>query len=122
MSPVFWTVLHIAGMLLLFGALGGVAALAHAGAPATAGKLYRALHGVALLVLLVAGFGALAKLGLSSPGSWPAWVWGKLLIWLLFGASLTLLARAGRRAGIVLVGLALLGAVAAWLALTRPSL
>ena len=121
MNPLFWTVAHIAGMLLLFAALGGAAALAAAGAPAPAGQLYRALHGVALVVLLVAGFGALARLGLSSPGAWPAWVWAKLLIWLLFGAALTLVSRAAKRAGIVLVGLVLLGALAAWFALARPS-
>ncbi len=120
MDPVVWTVVHVAGMLMLFAALGGVLALAQVAQPAGA-KLFRALHGVALLVLLVAGFGALAQLGLSSPASWPAWVWAKVLIWLLFGAALTLVSRARRRAGLVLVGLVVLGALAAWLARARPS-
>lgn len=119
MGYLTWKVLHIAGMLLLFAALGGVAALRQAGAGA--GRLYNALHGAALLVLLVAGFGALASLGLHSPGSWPAWVWIKLGVWILLGAGLALLGRAGKRAGALLVGLVLLGTLAAWAALAKPS-
>jgi len=120
MDYLTWKIVHIAGMLLLFAALGGVAALRQAGQSAQAGKLYPLLHGVALLVLLAAGFGALATLGLHNPASWPAWVWIKLAVWLLLGAALVALGRSGRRAGVVLVGLVLLGVVAAWAALAKP--
>jgi len=121
MDYLTWKIVHVAGMLLLFAALGGIAALRQAGQPAQARRLYTALHGVALLVLLAAGFGALATLGLHSPASWPAWVWIKLVVWLLLGAGLAVLGRAGRRAGLVLVGLVLLGVVAAWAALAKPA-
>jgi hypothetical protein len=40
-------------------------------------------HGVGLLLLVVAGFGMLAKLGIYSP---PGWVIGKIVIWLALGA------------------------------------
>ena len=41
-------------------------------------------------------------------------------VWLLLGASVVVLRRAGRQAGSVLAVLALLGAVAAWSAIFKP--
>lgn len=117
-----WKVIHILGILTLFASLGGLAALrmiGETGRPKGT-ALFNALHGLALALVLLAGFGLLAKLGISSPAAWPGWVWLKLLIWLLLGASLVALKRAGRHAGIVLVVLTLLGATAAWAALFKP--
>ena len=108
-------VVHVLGVLLLFASLGGLAALRGVG-----GRPYKILHGVALLVVFVAGFGLLAGLGLHSPGSWPAWVWIKLVVWLLLGASLAAIKRADRHAELLLLGLTILGAVAAWAALAKP--
>lgn len=44
------------------------------------------LHGVALLLLLISGFGMLARLGISWP--LPTWVYGKLLLWAFFGYAI----------------------------------
>jgi hypothetical protein len=44
-------------------------------------------HGVGLLLLVVAGFGMLARLGIYSP---PGWVIGKIVIWLALGAFVAL--------------------------------
>ncbi|HKQ60971.1 MAG TPA: hypothetical protein VJS92_06750 [Candidatus Polarisedimenticolaceae bacterium] len=107
-----WKVVHLAAGLLLFAALGGLVVARQ--------RLQSMLHGVALLGLLVAGFAILAKLQIYAPGAWPAWVWIKLVAWLLLGASPVALKRAPDRAGWVLTAMVLLGAIAAWAAVAKP--
>lgn len=112
-------VLHIAGVVGLFGALGGAAV--HAGnalgAEQTAWrKSLRVLHGVSLLVILVAGFGMLARLDAGFPG----WAVAKLVLWFLMGGLLAVPYRAPGLARPVLWSLPVLGALAAWLAIAKP--
>jgi hypothetical protein len=117
-SYVAFKVVHLFGVMLLFASVGGLAGMTAAGRSAEA-RLPRMLHGIALLLVFFAGFGLLSTLGMSAPGSWGAWVWIKLLVWLLLGGSLAL-ARRERHARWVLVALPILGAVAAWAALVKP--
>lgn len=117
-SYVLWKIVHVFGVLLLFVSLGGLAGLAAAGRPAE-GRLHRILHGIALIIVFLAGFALLATLKMSAPGTWGLWVWLKLAIWLLLGGSLVLVRRQ-RHARWVLIGLPLLGAVAAWAAFVKP--
>ncbi|HEX5041823.1 MAG TPA: hypothetical protein VFV75_02895 [Candidatus Polarisedimenticolaceae bacterium] len=117
-SYLLFKVVHLLGVMLLFAALGGLAGMAAAGRGADA-RLARMLHGLALLLLFLTGFALLSSLGMSAPGSWGAWVWMKLVVWILLGASLAL-ARRERHARWVLAGLPLLGAVAAFAALVKP--
>jgi hypothetical protein len=121
-SYELWKLVHVAGLLILFGALGGIAALAQAGAEKAQGKLFGILHGIALAIIVVAGFGLLATFGLHAPGSWPAWVWIKLAVWLAMGAALVVVRRARDKAGLVFLVLVLLGVVAAWSAITKPGM
>ena len=53
-------------------------------------------HGVGLLLLFVAGFGLLARLGIDFP--WPLWIYLKMLVWLLLGL-IPVLVRRSRSAG-----------------------
>ncbi len=122
MSYEAYKVLHLVGILSLFASVGGLTALRLAATTERpAGKrFFGILQGIALVVVLAAGFGTLARLGMPSPAGWPAWVWIKVGVWLLVGGSLVALRRAGRWAGLVLLGLILLGGVAAWSAITKP--
>lgn len=118
MSHTFYNLLHLFGIMLMLSALGAAVAGAAAGDDKPRlKKLAGMAHGVALLIILVGGFGLLARLGFSS--GWPLWIWLKLLIWLLFGAATVLVRRAGEKSGWLLVALPLLAAVSAWLALYR---
>lgn len=122
MSLQAYKLLHLLGIFVLFASLGGLAALrmkASADRP-EGSKVFNILHGLALAIILIAGFGALAKLGMGSPGAWGAWVWIKLVIWLLMGASLVAIKKAGKSAPTVLVLLTVLGAVSAWAAIFKP--
>ncbi|HEV7784283.1 MAG TPA: hypothetical protein VGQ28_03035 [Thermoanaerobaculia bacterium] len=120
MSLLAYRVIHIFSMTLMFTALGGLILASQAKVQTDASrKMAGMLHGIALILLLVSGFGALARLGLSNPGTWPAWVWLKALIWLIFGGIIVLIRRAPRFASLMWWVLPLLGAVAAYLALSN---
>lgn len=123
MTLAAYKLLHVLGMLFLFAALGG-SALVHwvrpeAGALARARKIAGITHGVALLLLAFAGFGALARLGLTS-AALPLWVWGKIVLWALLGAAPFLLRRRPGLAALFWWLLPLLGAAAAYLAFYKP--
>ncbi len=122
MSFQFYTVLHLLGVVLLFASLGGLAVHAAVGADKEAGGSVRRTlvigHGIALVVLLVAGFGILGK---KYPGAaWGGWLVGKLAIWLVLGAALALFKRRPRAAVPLFFGAVLLGATSAWLAVYKP--
>jgi hypothetical protein len=122
-SYELYKVIHLVGVLMLFSALGGAALLVmHGGAaPGTPARRATALmHGAGLLLALIAGFGLVARLDLFT-GGMPPWVAGKLVVWLLAGVALTLPRRKPELARpLLLFGLPLLAAAAAWLAVYKP--
>jgi len=126
MSLQVYQILHMGGFALVFVALGGMAsfALQSAGAVVAEGesaparpKLWAILHGLGLVLLLVAGFGALAKLGYKGP---PGWAIGKLVIWLLLGATPVIFKRAPQVAKAAVIALPLIALGAAALAVLKP--
>ena len=83
MDPDIYKVIHLAGVIILFGALGaGVYT-----ASSKDNKLAGMLHGISLVLILVSGFGLVAKMW-GNQFTW--WVIAKLVIWLLLGGSYTL--------------------------------
>lgn len=118
-----YKVLHLVGVFAVVAALGGVAVHAINGGSResnAARRVVAALHGLGLLVILVAGFGLLARLDLMRP--LPVWAWGKLALWLLAAALLVLPYKRPQAArGILAVGIPLLGLLAAWLAVYKPA-
>ncbi len=119
MSPLLYKVLHITGVLLAFATLGGATLRALAGTPddAPGRKLAGITHGVALLLILISGFGLIAKLGYG----FPLWVWLKLGIWVVIGAAVAFIRRMPARAVAFWWALPLLGAMAACVAIYKPS-
>lgn len=79
MSPEVYRCIHIVGLALLMIST-GIALATPKDAPQRIGMIF---HGVGLVVLFVAGFGLLSRMGLSAPDSWPSWLWVKLGIWLV---------------------------------------
>ena len=77
--------MHLIGGLGLMLAFGGLIyrSLSGANASGLSKRILSIVHGVGLLLVLVGGFGMLAKLGVV--GAWPLWVVGKLAIWLVLG-------------------------------------
>ena len=118
----FYNVVHVVGIIMLMAALGGGAVRAMppgAAAPSTR-RLLAALHGTGLFLILLGGFGMLARLEIMHGGGFPAWLWVKLIIWGVLAFALLLPRRWPRLALPVLVALPILGGVAATMAIYKP--
>lgn len=116
MSYEFYKVLHVVGIMLVFLSLGG--ATLHAANGGTrevnpSRKVVAALHGLGMLLLIVAGFGMLARISQMSSGI-PHFVYPKLLVWLVLGAAPAILSRKPGSAKVWWIVFPLLGAVAAY--------
>ena len=110
--------------MLMYMALGGLAVLAGT-ASSDDGKPTRRyltiLHGTALLIIFVAGFGLMAKkLALGGPGTWPGYIWLKMVLWLLLGGSTVLLRKQPSLMRPMMVILPIVGLFAGYVALFKP--
>lgn len=117
MSYEFYKVLHVLSVLVLFTSLGTLA-IASSREGERLQRLARIAHGVALVIIFVAGFGLMARLGMF--GSIPAWAWAKIVLWLGLGLIVMPMRRRPDWAvwlwSLVSVG----GALAVWLAVQKP--
>jgi hypothetical protein len=120
LSLLFYKNLHLLGVFMLFVALGGL--MLHQINATTRENIWRKpvaiTHGVGLLLVLVGGFGMLARLGVQWP--WPGWVIAKIVIWIIFGALIAVLGRVPALAKPLWWITIILGALAAYLALNKP--
>ncbi|MFQ5746329.1 MAG: hypothetical protein ACE5HF_03810 [Gemmatimonadota bacterium] len=117
-----YKILHLFGILFVFASLGGLSLHAlNGGTRATnaSRRLVAWSYGGGLLLILVTGFGQLARLGLMEGGV-PGWAWGKLVVWLALGGLLSVPYRHPERARLLWFGAPVLGAAAAYLALYKP--
>jgi hypothetical protein len=112
--------LHVAAIIILFFAYGGLiqGAWTSQNRVFAHKRLFIILHGVGLLLLLISGFGQLARLyGHGSP--WPTWVMIKVVVWVLLGVTLSAVLRRpqlNRYLWILVVGL---GSAAAYLGVMK---
>jgi hypothetical protein len=98
LSIEFYKIVHILGIMLLFLALGGLLfpALNNISLDKKSKKPWAIIHGISLILILVGGFGLLARLGIK--GSFPLWVWLKLIIWSYFSIIVFAIVRLQKRA------------------------
>ena len=116
-------VVHILAIAYLFYALGGNTLHAAIGGERSQNRLYGltgALHGIAILAIVVAGFGMLTRFNLGDPGFPLGWVLAKILIWLALGAWVLVPYRQPAIARRAYPWLPLIAAVAATLAIFKP--
>lgn len=116
MSYEFYKILHIFSVMILFTAIGTLAA--DATGKQSLRRLAGIAHGLALAIIFVAGFGLLAKLKLF--GAIPAWAFVKIGIWLLLGLAPIALRRWPDWRVWVWSFVPVLGGIAAWLAVKKP--
>jgi hypothetical protein len=110
MTPAFYHVLHVIGAILVFV---GIGSLLSSNGNTKTGAIY---HGIGLLILLVAGFGLLAKLKIAYTSTF---VLAKFGIWLVLGFLPVLAKKRTLNPGFI-VGIAIvLGAAAAYLGYTK---
>ncbi len=114
-----YKILHLIGIFMVMISLGGVTTYAMNGGDKNDNRFRKALgitHGVGLLIVLVAGFGLLARLGIG----WPGWVFVKLIIWVIFGGFSAVAYRLGSKGQGLWYVLIVIGALAAYLAVMKP--
>lgn len=119
----FYKVVHIVGIVLVMSALGATAIHALNGGTRQTNRargLVAALHGVGVLLILVGGFGMLARLGFMHGASFPGWIWVKLAIWGTIAALLFVPYRRPALAKPIYLALPVLGGLAAYMAIYKP--
>ena len=116
LSYEFYKVLHISMAFLMLGMLG---ASFFTEQPSKKVKIFT---GVASLFILVGGMGLLARLGVSHSGGWPGWAMAKVVLWLILAVSAPILSKKvpAPKRGYVFVGLFVVAAAAAGIAITKP--
>jgi hypothetical protein len=122
-SHAFYNVAHILGIAALIAALGGVALHGASGgtrAESGARRLIATLHGLGALLILVGGFGMLARLGVVQGSGFPGWVWLKIVIWVLLVGAAALPYRRPATAVPLLLIIPVLAGAAAWAAIYKP--
>lgn len=119
--PVY-KLIHFAGIFLVLIALGTMAMHALRGGTRASDPYRRVLgaaHGIGAFLILLGGFGMLARLGIAH-GGLPAWIYLKLAIWVLIGGAFALVYRGRGLARGTLLALPVLGLLAAAIALYKP--
>lgn len=112
-----YKVVHIVGILLLATGLSGLSFTAEARS-GWSRRFAFIFHGVGLFLVLLGGFGMLARLGITS--GLPGWIWAKLTIWVILAAIVMLPLRIPAFARPLWFLVPILGTAAAYIALYKP--
>lgn len=115
-----YKILHLGGIAALMVSLGALSLHAMGGGTkenTPARPLVFATHGLALVLLLITGFGMMARLNLSYGG---VWVWAKVGIWVVLGGLVALPLRVPASGRFIWPLAPILVAVAAAFALYKP--
>ena len=118
MSYELYKIIHFAGILLVFLAFGMAVRAARAGDSGEGRKPIAMGHGIGLFLVLLGGFGMLARLEIT--GSWPTWVTVKVVVWVLLGGAMVLFKRAAGASRVWGAVVLALGVAAAWAAIMKP--
>ena len=120
MSYEFYKLLHLLGIVLLFSGLVSMLTMKIAGVPVEGAlkKFVYITHGVGLLLILVSGFGIMARLQMIA--DIPKWIYIKLSVWLFMGGVITLIKRQGHLAWKLYTIIMCVFIVAAYVGITKP--
>ena len=117
-----YKVLHILGALLAFATLGGLALTVANGATKSTSSVRRLVaisHGVAMFIILLGAFGALARLGVMH-GNLPGWILVKLACWVVLAVLVAIPYRRPGLARTTFWLLPVLGGIAVVMAIYKP--
>lgn len=120
MSLEFYKLFHFFGLAMILMSLGGNIVHALGGGTREdhpARRMVMMGHGIGLLIMLVSGFGMLAKLGIGMP---PGWALAKLVIWLLLGSLISVTLRKANLGRPLWAMIPALVVLAGWLATNKP--
>ena len=123
MTYSVYKVIHLFGVFLVLVVLAAMATHAESGASKEehrGRKTFLVAHGAGLFLILLGGFGMVAKLGMDHGQLVSGWIFGKIFIWIVAGGLLTLPYRRPGLARPILFILPVLGIAAASLAIFKP--
>lgn len=112
-----YKVMHIVGVMLLLLSIGGYIILSMNGTQ-RGKRLALITHGIAVLIILVAGFGLMARLGYIT--GWPVWIWFKLGIWVMLTSIIIFIKKYPQFSAILWFVVPLLSGFGAYLAVYKP--
>ena len=120
MDILVYKIVHLVGLILLFQSLGAstFSRMLPGETDGKSGKMLTIMHGIGLFLLLLGGFGMLARLEIGFP--FPVWTWVKLIIWIVLGAAPILVKKRTETARTWWTVILLLGVVAAYMGLYKP--
>jgi len=120
----FYKLVHVLGIALTLVALGGMTVHALNGAAKAenaARKLLIGMHGFGVFLILLGGFGLLARIGFAHGSGFPLWLWVKLGLWTVFAVVAALPYRRPQSGKALLLVLPLLAMAAAAMAVYKPT-
>lgn len=121
MPYIVYKVIHYLGIFLLVVILGAsMGRRVAAEGPDPLRKRFATLHGLALFIVLLGGFGLLARINVEHGALFPGWVWVKLAIWTLLGGIVVLARRKAGWAMPLLLMVPVLAMLAGYVAYTKP--
>ena len=98
MSYMFYKSLHLGSLFLLFFSLGGLWLFHSMDKEKRAfKKQLLILHGISWFLVILAGFGLIARLNVAFP--WPLWIYVKLFIGIFLGFAPLLFRKTGKKSG-----------------------
>ena len=118
--PVY-KLFHLLGIFMTFVSLGGVLLYVLNNGTKVDNRCRKTVaitHGIGLFLVLLGGFGMLARLQIHWP--WPGWVIVKSIIWVALGGFNVVVYRLGSRGQALWYILILLGVLAAYMAVMKP--
>ncbi len=117
MTVEIYRLLHLAGVLMVFLAFGGLIGRSLLGVDGVKlKKLAGITSGVGLILVLLGGFGLLAKLSYGFPG----WAMVKLAVWIALGGLIAVANRKPNLAKCLWWGILILGLIAASMVVWKP--
>lgn len=113
----FYQIIHLVGVFMVFLAYGGLIVRSATGSDNKGlRRLGGITSGIGLLLILVGGFGLLARLNYG----WPGWVLVKVAIWVVLGGMIVLINRKPELSQIYWWSTVVLGLVALLMVVLKP--
>jgi len=113
----FYQIIHLVGVFMVFLSYGGMIVRSATGSDNKGiRRLGSMTSGIGLLLILVGGFGLLAKLNYG----WPVWVLIKMGIWVLLGGMIAIINRKPEYSQYSWWGTILLGVIALLMVVLKP--
>lgn len=121
MSLTVYKLLHLFGVFVVIVSITTLAIHAALGGKKEENRLrglFMGLHGLGAVIILISGFGMLARLGIAS--SFPFWIVLKVILWVLIGGLLAVPYRKPALALPIALALPFLALLAAYIGLYKP--